>query len=241
MSFYGKTALVTGGSRGIGLHIGKRLALKGCNVILLSRSKDVLKHNIKHELPTIDNSQQHSYVVCDLEDTDSIYETVSSSNELKKVSILINSAGMSQNSLLANTNAAQVTKILKTNLTSSIVLSQLLIKPLLKNKPSSIVNISSVLGLKGTKGTSVYSASKAGLIGFTRAMAVELGSKDIRVNCISPGLVKETAIGMHAAEFKNALGKYHVPLDDVVSAVEFLLLNESVTGENLVIDGGYAI
>ncbi|CCH46269.1 3-oxoacyl-[acyl-carrier-protein] reductase [Wickerhamomyces ciferrii] len=239
-SLIGKTAVVTGGSRGLGLHIAKKLSEQGASIILVSRQKDVLRHNLKHELSIISNNQEHGYIQCDLSDTGSIYETFLSANQLKKASILINCAGVSQNSLLFSTPSSLVSKIIDTNLTSSIILSQILLKQLMKNSPSSIINISSVLGLKGFKGTSVYSASKAGIVGFTRALAVEMGSKKIRVNSISPGLIKETEMGK-GLHYDNALQKEGVPLNDISNTVLYLLENESITGQNIVVDNGIVI
>jgi NAD(P)-dependent dehydrogenase (short-subunit alcohol dehydrogenase family) len=239
-SLHGKTALITGGSKGIGLEIAKELSNKGASIILLARSKDLLKHNIEHELSTIDNAQQHSYIQCDLNQTSSISEVIQSSSsvDLKRVSILINSAGVSQNSLLYSTSQINISRLIDTNLTSSIILSQLLLKSLITNKPSSIINISSVLGLRGVKGTSVYSAAKAGLIGFTKALAQELGPKNIRINSISPGLVQETDMGK-GLTYDNALQRDSVDIEDIIKTVVFLLENESITGQNIVVDNGF--
>lgn len=239
-SLHGRTALISGGSKGIGLQIAKKLSEKGVNIVLLARSKDLLKHNIKHELEIIDNSQKHSFIQCDLNNTGDIYEVFESSRDidLKKISILINSAGLAQNSLLYSTSPIDISRLIDTNLTSSIILSQLLLKSLMTNKPSSIINISSVLALRGVKGTSVYSAAKAGLIGFTKALASELGPKNIRVNSISPGLVQETEMGK-GIKFENALKKDSVNIDDIINTVIFLLENESITGQNIVVDNGF--
>ncbi len=239
-SLLGQTALITGGSRGLGLHIAKRLSQNGANIILLSRQGDILKHNIKHELSIISNNQQHHYIQCDLSQLDSIGECLSSSNILQKLNILINCAGISQNSLLFSTSSSSIQSIIDTNLTSSIILSQFLMKPLMRNSPSSIINISSVLGLKGFRGTSAYSASKAGLVGFTRALAVEMGSKGLRVNSISPGLIKETEMGQ-GLKFENVLNKDGVSMESVYQTVEYLLRNQSVTGQNLVVDNGIVV
>lgn len=236
----GKTALITGGSRGLGLHIAQTLSQKGVNIILLSRQKDILKHNVRHELSVIDNNQHHDYLTCDLSNIDNIAESIMSSTQLKKVSILVNCAGMSQNSLLFSTSTASISRMIDTNLTSSIILTQLLMKTLIKNSPANIINISSVLGLKGFKGTSVYSASKAGLIGFTRALAVEMGAKNIRVNSISPGLITETEMAK-GLQYDNVLGKDGVALKDISSTVEYILQNESITGQNLVVDNGIVV
>lgn len=240
-SLFGKTALVTGGSRGLGLHIAKNLSQKGVNIILLSRQDDLLNHNIQNELSIINPIQKHDYIQCDLSDIQSLPSIINSSiSKLSKTSILINCAGISQNSLLYTTNQDSISQIINTNLTSSIILSQLLMKQLMKNSPSNIINISSILGIKGFKGTTVYSASKAGLIGFTKSLAVEMGSRNIRVNSISPGLIIETEMG-HGLHYDNVLGKDGVSLDDVYKSVEFILENGSVTGQNIIVDNGIVV
>lgn len=97
-----------------------------------------------------------------------------------------------------------------------------------------------MLGLKGFRGTSAYSASKAGLVGFTRALAVEMGSKGLRVNSISPGLIKESEMGQ-GLKFENVLNKDGVSMESVYQTVEYLLRNQSVTGQNLVVDNGIVV
>lgn len=237
----GKTALITGGSRGLGLYIAKKLSEKGVNIILLSRQGELLNHNIQHELKTVNTNQHHDYIQCDLSNPDTFPETISTSlSKLKSTSILINCAGISQNSLLLSTPPHLISQILNTNLTSSITLTQILMKTLIRNTPSNVINISSVLGLKGFKGTAVYGASKAGLIGFSRSLAVEMGPKNIRVNSISPGLITETEMGK-GIKYDNVLGKDGVSLNDVYKAVEFLLENQSVTGQNIVVDNGIVV
>jgi NAD(P)-dependent dehydrogenase (short-subunit alcohol dehydrogenase family) len=157
---------------------------------------------------------------------------------LKNLSILIHCAGVSQASLLHTTSQQDIEEIITTNLTGPIMLTQSLIRPLIKNKPSSVTFLSSVLGLKGLKGTSVYATSKSGIQGFSRAMARELGSKHIRFNCVSPGLVKSTSMG-EGFHFDTALDKDSVSIDEVVSGVLLMVENDGVTGQNLVIDNGY--
>lgn len=239
MSLLGKTALITGGSKGLGLSIAKRLSANGASVVLLARSKDLLQHNIKEELTILDQTQTHSFIQYDLTNLANLEQTIKENQSLlKRVSILVNSAGIAQNSLLLNTPTTYAENLVSTNLTSSIILSKLLLKPLLVNKPSSIINISSVLGLRGVKGTSVYSATKAGLIGFTKSLAQELGAKNIRVNCISPGLINTTNMGK-GLHYENALNKESVDQEDILKTVMFLLENESITGQNIVVDNGF--
>ncbi|KAH3688746.1 hypothetical protein WICPIJ_000253 [Wickerhamomyces pijperi] len=240
MSLIGKKALITGGSKGIGLTIAKGLSKKGASIILLSRSANLLKHNVENELSIIDHTKQsHSYIQSDLSDISNLESTINTNMKLfKDVNILINSAGISQNSLLLKTSTKLTEEIINTNLTSPMILSRLLLKPLLVNKPSSIINISSVLAMKGTRGTSIYSATKAGLLGFTRSLAVELGGKQIRVNSVSPGLVKSTDMGK-GLHFENCLNRDSVDQEEIVKTVLFLLENESITGQNIVVDNGY--
>ncbi|KAH3673505.1 hypothetical protein WICMUC_003611 [Wickerhamomyces mucosus] len=238
MSLIGKTALITGGSKGLGLSIAKGLSKEGANIILLSRSTSNLEYNVKNELNK-DYNQIHNFITCDLSKPELIQSSlINYSIFLQNVNILINCAGISQNSILFNTNYLEISKILNINLTSSIILSKLLLKPLILNKPSSIINISSILALKGLKGTSIYSASKSGLIGFTKSLASEIGSKGIRVNCISPGLITDTDMGK-GFHYDNALKRQSVDQLDIINTVLFLLNNQSITGQNIVVDNGY--
>lgn len=231
-----KTALVTGASRGLGLAISKELASLGASVIMLARNSDLLSQNLSN-LPIRNASQEHHTITCDLRDLSSIPNAISQPF-VKNTSILINCAGISQNSLLLRTSPQAIEDLITTNLTAPIILTRHMTKHLISNHPANVVNISSVLGLKGTRGTSVYAATKAGLVGFTKSLAMELGPKKVRCNCISPGLVTETDMGKGLV-YETAMGVEGVPVRDVVRAVLGVLQNESVTGHNLVVDRGF--
>lgn len=229
----GKTALVTGASRGLGLAIAKELSSRGSNVIIMARDKGLLQHNVAHEL----TGDSHSFIQCDLRDMQQLKQ-VSKNPLIKDLSIVVHCAGVSQASLLSTTPLPEIENLITTNLTGPIVLTQSLIRPLIKNSPSSVTFLSSVIGLKGLRGTSVYGATKAGLQGFTKSMAREMGKKHVRFNCVSPGLVKSTSMGS-GYHFDTALDKDSVAVEEVVQSVMLMIENDGITGQNIVVDNGY--
>ncbi|ODV60386.1 SDR family NAD(P)-dependent oxidoreductase [Ascoidea rubescens DSM 1968] len=255
----GSIALITGGSRGIGLAIAQKLSSEGCSCILLSKTESTLQKSV-NKLTTVPNSilnenppnetrieQKHGYICCDLSAVESIEERLDANlDKLKDVNIVINSAGISQNSLLLRTKNTDIANLINIDLVAPIVLTKRLLKIMLKNKASNkvILNISSILGLRGLSGSAVYSAAKGGLISFTKSMAVEVGSKGIRVNCISPGLVKTEMGIMSSPAFyadKNVLNNSFIDPSEIAEASLFLINQKHITGHNLVIDDGYTI
>lgn len=233
MSLVGKTALVTGASRGIGLQIARALSAKGSKVVLMARDEALLRHNVESELV----GTGHNYISFDVRQIQEM-KAISKHPYLKDVNVLVHCAGISQQSLLTSTPLETIDDIITTNLTAPIVLTQCLVRQLIRNNPSSVVFLSSVLGNKGLRGTSVYSATKSGLQGFTRAMSHELGSKNVRFNSVSPGLVTSTQMGK-GLHFDTVLNRGGVCIDEVVQSVLFLCENEAITGQNLIVDNGY--
>lgn len=157
---------------------------------------------------------------------------------------MVNSAGIAQSSLLLTTPNDYINSLVDVNLLGTIFASQSMIKPMIRRKKGCIINISSVLGLRGVKGTSVYAATKAGVVGFTKSLAVELGSRNIRVNAICPGLV-DTAMADDVTGSLRELYTSHsptsslIPVEDIANAALTLALTESMTGSILTVDGGF--
>lgn len=238
------TALVTGASRGLGLTVAKRLSQNGCSTILCARNETRLRENLQ-ELAT-NEGQKHSYLVCDLTNSAEISGKFS---KVKDVNILINCAGVMQSSLLMRAQPEEISSIITTNLTAPILISQKISKGMLLSVrkhpelPNVIINVASCLAHKSLKGTSVYSASKAGLIGFTKALAKELAPKGIRVNSVSPGLIMDTDMGSSVTGY-NAPLKTNEGLcskEDIADCILALILSSSITGQNIVIDDGYVL
>ncbi|KAG5355275.1 3-oxoacyl-[acyl-carrier-protein] reductase FabG [Yarrowia sp. C11] len=242
----GKTALVTGGSGGIGLVIAKKLAENGARVILLARDEtrlgqalDELTQTHKDTQTQKDTSQlAHSTISYDIATATAPPEV-----DFKSVDLLVNCAGVTQTSLLMTTR--NIDQIIATNLSGAIKMSQYAMRPWMKRKSGCIVNISSVLGLRGlTGGSTVYSAAKAGLVGFTKALAVEVGARGIRVNCVCPGLVETdmtegvTVQNGFVSPLQGVGKENYVSAESVADAVLYLAASQEQTGSILTIDKG---
>lgn len=240
MYLSGQKAIVTGGSRGLGLAIAHKLALLGANITLVARNASLLaKH--QDELPR-GEGQHHTTVVCDLSRPESLHSAFTS-QVLKDATILVNCAGVTQNSLLLRTTVPDVSHMVNTNLVAPMVLSQLVLRSMMRAKAGHVINISSVLATKGVAGSSVYAATKGGLISFTRAMAVEMGPKHIQFNCILPGLVA-TDMGRTVADtgvYASPLHRRAITPADVADAVAYLLSSEVITGQCLTLDNGFSV
>ena len=241
-----KTALVTGASQGIGAAVAKRLAAQGARVVLAARSVDKLE-SLAREIEA--GGGRAVPLELDLGDTESIPERLDAIPEdLGEVDILVNNAGITADTLLARMKTEDWERVLRINLTGAFAVCRHLIRGMMKKRWGRIVNMSSVVGLMGNPGQTNYAASKAGLIGFTKSLAKEVGSRNITVNVVAPGYV-ETAM-TEALEDKGRdalIGA--IPLsrlgqvDDVAWAVLYLVSEEAgyVTGEVLNVSGGLYI
>jgi 3-oxoacyl-[acyl-carrier protein] reductase len=234
-SLEGKTALVTGGSRGIGRAIALELAEAGASVTVSYRSG-------REEAEQVAQEAGGHAVEADVSDPDEAKRLVEEAGELD---ILVNNAGLTRDGLLARMSDEDWRDVLDTNLGGVFHTCRAAARGMMKRRSGSIVNISSIVGLHGNPGQTNYSASKAGIIGFTKALARELGNRGVRANVVAPGYVDTRLTQVISDEMKQLmlantpLGRFGRP-EDVAGAVRFLCSDEAafITGEVLLVDGG---
>ncbi|KAJ3108594.1 hypothetical protein HK100_003416 [Physocladia obscura] len=265
-SFIDQTVVITGASRGIGLATARAFLGQGAHVVLVGRSfealelaRDNLLEERKKDKPLCENiasepNQQQNQVaeiskitilagdVGNIADVDRIGKIITKTTG--PVNVLVNCAGIAHDALLVSTDVAATNDVVAANLFGAINMSRALTKQMLRRRAGCIVNVSSVLAFRGVSGASVYSASKAGIIGFTRSLARELGPKGIRVSAIAPGFIETdmtaTLSSDQRAQYlsQTPLGRFGSP-EDVASAILFLAQAQYITGHTLVVDGGF--
>ena len=243
--FEGKVALVTGASRGIGRAIAVDLVRNGADVVLAGRDAAALEETAS-ALQSARSGARHLVVTGDVSDQSAVEGFVAQTmGEFGRVDFAIANAGQSADALLLRLKADVIDQMLSVNLKSAFYLCGAVAKPMMKQRGGSIVLMSSIVGLMGNAGQAAYAASKAGLLGLTKSLAKELGSRNIRVNAVAPGLI-ETAMTQkmpdQAREYllaQTALGRAGTP-EDVSGAVTFLCSEAAgfITGQTLVVDGG---
>ena len=241
-----KVAIVTGGSRGIGKAICKSFAENGCNVAFTYNNSKESAENLENELNSLGiKSKAYKSDASNHNDALKLIDDVLS--DFEKIDILVNNAGIKKDNLLMRMEKDDFDAVINTNLSSVFNLTKASIKTFLKQRSGSIINISSVVGVKGNAGQSNYSASKAGIIGFSKSIALELGSRNIRCNVIAPGYI-ETEMTNHlqseiADDWKKTipLKRAGVP-EDVAQTVLFLASDMSsyITGQVINVCGGMA-
>jgi 3-oxoacyl-[acyl-carrier protein] reductase len=234
-SLAGKTALVTGASKGIGRAIAAELAAAGASVVVGYRSG-------KEEAEALAAEIGGRAVQADVSDPAEAKRLV---EEAGDVDILVNNAGLTRDGLLARMSDDNWRTVIETNLSSVFYTCRAVTRPMMKKRGGSIVNISSIVGVHGNWGQTNYGASKAGIIGFTKSLARELGSRNVRANVVAPGYVKTQLTDVLPEEATGAmleatpLGRLGDP-EDVAGAVRFLCSDAAsfITGEVLLVDGG---
>ncbi len=234
-SLEGKTALVTGGSRGIGRAIAVELARAGAEVTLSYRSG-------KGEAEDVANEAGCRAVEADVSDPEQARALVEAAGD---IDVLVNNAGITRDGLLARMSDEDWRVVLETNLHGTFHTCRAAVRGMMKRRAGSIVNVSSIVGLHGNPGQTNYSASKAGIIGFTKALARELGNRGVRANVVAPGYIDTRLTQVIADNMKEImlantpLGRFGRP-EDVAGAVRFLCSDDAafITGEVLLVDGG---
>ena len=234
-SLEGRTALVTGASKGIGRAIATELAEAGAAVVIGYRSGKDEAEELAAELGA-------RALQADVSSADDARRLV---EEAGDVDILVNNAGLTRDGLLARMSDDDWRTVLDTNLSSVFYTCRAVTRPMMRKRAGAIVNISSIVGVHGNWGQTNYAASKAGIIGFTKSLARELGSRNVRANVVAPGYVKTQLTDVLPEEATAAmltntpLGRLGDPAD-VAGAVRFLFSDEAsfITGEVLLVDGG---
>jgi|FLYM01.1.fsa_nt_gi 3-oxoacyl-[acyl-carrier protein] reductase len=242
MDLKGKKFLVTGGSRGIGQGIVERLAELGGVVAFTYTSRPDAAEEVLKGL----KGQGHFHLKMDVKSQESINEGVSQALEkLGGIDGLVNNAGITKDQLLLRMSADDFREVIETNLMGSVFCSKAVLKPMMKQRMGSIVNLSSVVAQMGNPGQANYVASKAGLEGFTRSLALEIASRNIRVNAVAPGFIATDMTEKLNDDQKSTITS-NIPLGtlgkpkDVADAVAFLLSDSSayITGQVLQVNGG---
>ncbi|HKB92842.1 MAG TPA: 3-oxoacyl-[acyl-carrier-protein] reductase [Gaiellaceae bacterium] len=234
-SLEGKNALVTGASRGIGRAIAAELGRAGASVVVGYRSG-------KDEAEALATEIGGRAVQADVSTADGARRLV---EEAGDVDVLVNNAGLTRDGLLARMSDDDWRTVIDTNLSSVFYTCRAVCRPMMKKRSGAIVNVSSIVGMHGNWGQTNYAASKAGIIGFTKSLARELGSRNVRANVVAPGYVLTQLTEVLPDEALAAmiqatpLGRAGVP-EDVAGAVRFLCSDEAsfITGEVLLVDGG---
>ncbi len=234
-SLEGKNALVTGASRGIGAAIAAELARAGASVVVSYRTG-------ADEAETLASEIGGRAVQADVSDPDSARALVEEAGDLD---ILVNNAGVTRDGLLVRMSDEAWKTVIDTNLASCFYTSRSAVRGMMKRRTGAIVNISSIVGLRGNGGQTNYAASKAGIIGFTKSLARERGSRNVRANVVVPGYVKTQLTDVLPEETTGAmldntpLGRLGDP-GDVAGAVRFLCSEDAafITGAVLLVDGG---
>ena len=239
-----KVAIVTGGSRGIGKAICQSFAENGCDVAFTYNNSKESAENLANELNKLGvKAKAYKSDASSFDDSSKLVDDVIS--DFGKIDVLVNNAGIKKDNLLMRMDKEDFDSVVNTNLSSVFNLTKSSIRTFLKPRSGSIINISSVVGVKGNAGQSNYSASKAGIIGFSKSVALELGSRNIRSNVIAPGFIETDMTDSLSEDVINSW-KESIPLkrggnpSDVGNACVFLAsdLSSYITGQVLHVDGG---
>lgn len=239
-----KVALITGASRGIGKQIALTLAKEGCNIALNYRSKNDDLESIKKEIES--NGVKCLLVQADVANFEECERMVTEViTEFERIDVLVNNAGITKDMLLMRMKKEDFQQVIDVNLTGTFNVTKNVIPYMMKARTGRIINLSSVVGVAGNAGQTNYSASKAGIIGFTKSLAKEVGSRNILVNAVAPGFIQTDMTDILKEEVKEEITK-NIPLkrmgttEDVANVVKFLASEDSsyITGQVIHIDGG---
>jgi len=237
----GRTALVTGASRGIGEAIARRLAEAGANVICAARSVDAVTR-VASEIAAAGGTA--TAVELDITAAD-VRDRVKALMEAQPIEILVNNAGITADDLFIRMKPDAWTSVLRTNLDSAFNITQEVVKKMIRARWGRIINVSSVVGLMGNVGQVNYASSKAALIGFTKSLALEIGSRSVTVNAIAPGFIETAMTGAMTQEAREILEERIAlrrlgTVDDIAFAAVFLASEQAgyITGTVMNVSGG---
>lgn len=239
-----KVAVITGSSRGIGAGIAKTLAARGAKVVINHRRSPEAAEEVASAITT--GGGQVTVIQADVSQMDEAQRLIKESiDTYGQIDILVNNAGTTRDKLIMQMTPDEWDLVLRTNLSSVYYCAKAVIRPMMKKRKGRIINITSVVGLAGQAGQTNYAASKAGIVGFTKSLAKEVGSRNITVNAVAPGYVPTELTGVLPEELVQTIIK-NTPLgrmgtsEEIASAVLFLSSDEAafITGQVLTVDGG---
>ena len=239
-----KTAIITGASRGIGRGIALEFAKQGANIAFTYSSSVEAATALEKELIALGvKAKGYQSNAADFDAAQELAKEVHA--EFGSIDVLINNAGITKDNLLMRISEDDFDKVIEVNLKSVFNLTKAVIRPMMKQRKGSIINMSSVVGLKGNAGQANYAASKAGILGFSKSVALELGSRNIRSNVVAPGFI-ETEMTAKLDEKVVEGWRNEIPLkrggtpEDIANACVFLASDMSayITGQTLSVDGG---
>ncbi len=240
-----RNVVITGGSRGIGLGIARKLAAAGYSAIAIARKKSEVLSAAMSEVARAKTGALH-FVACDLGDIDKVPELVRGlRKELGPIWGLVNNAAIGTDGVLATMHNSKIETLVRVNTISPIVLTKYVVRQMMADGGGRIVNVSSIIGFTGYSGLSVYAATKASMLGFTRSLAREVGRLGVNVNAVAPGFMDtEMTQGLEGEQREKVARRSALrrlaDVDDVANAVEFLLGEggKSITGTVLTVDAG---
>ncbi|NUM52445.1 MAG: 3-oxoacyl-[acyl-carrier-protein] reductase [Candidatus Hydrogenedentes bacterium] len=245
--FSGKTVLITGGTRGIGRACAVAFATEGARVAICGRN-DESAQKAAGEIAAEANGEVRGFG-CDIADASAVDAMVKAVSEaFGPIYVLVNNAGITRDGLLMRMKSEDWSAVVDTNLTGAFNCCRAVTRDMLKQRAGRIINVSSIIGLRGQGGQTNYAAAKAGLIGFTKALAQELASRNITVNVIAPGYIDTDMTSFITEDIRKELLE-KIPLnrvgtgDDIAAAAKFLASNGAsyITGAVLQVDGGLAM
>lgn len=240
----GKTAVITGGTRGIGKAIARKFAENGADVALVATTDNDKARETIEELKNLGvNARLYTCNIRDAEEVGAVKEEIMT--DFSKVDILVNNAGVTRDNLLPSLSVMDIDDVIDINLKGTMFMTRAFIRDFVRSRSGNVINISSVVGLMGNKGQTNYAASKAGVVGLTKSVAKEYGRKNIRCNAIAPGFIETDMTGSLSETQRGEIAG-NVPLtrlgkpEDVANAALFLAsdLSGYITGEIIKVDGG---